>query len=62
MRYLIQVQLKEKDNPFEGQISQVLGIHAGAKYKGPKVGAGWMGWDGYQMRPLETWPTMGEVF
>ena len=57
MRYLIQMQLKEKDNPFEGQPSQVLGIHAGAKYKGPKVGG-----DGYQMGPLETWPTMGEVF
>lgn len=40
MRSLIQMQLKEKDNPFKGQPSQVLDAHIGVKYKGPKVGGG----------------------
>lgn len=40
MRSLIQTQLKEKDNPFKGQPSQVLDTHTGVKYKGPKVGEG----------------------
>jgi len=42
MRSLIQVQVKENENSFEGLSSQVLDIHTGAKYEGPVVGEGWV--------------------